>query len=77
MILTHLVKINDSCISWTRVSRSSANDNTIVSINMKELIFIESFVDFPPISNPKQLLIFSKEVPKDSHLRKHRIKLYV
>jgi len=33
---------------------------------MKEFIFSASFVDFPPISDHKSLLIFSEEVTKDS-----------
>jgi len=62
----HLVKINGSCISWNSGSRSSAIDHAIVNSSMKELIFSVSFVDFPPISDHKPLLIFSEEVPKDS-----------
>jgi len=62
----HLVKINGSFISWNSGSRSSAIDHAIVNSRMKELIFSASFVDFPPISDNKPLLIFSEEVPKDS-----------
>ena len=62
----YLVKINGSCISWNSGYRSSAIDHAIVNSRMKELIFSASFVDFPPISDHKPLLIFSEEVPKDS-----------
>jgi len=62
----HLVKINGSCISWNSGSCSSAIDHAIDNSRMKELILSEFFVNFPPISDHKPLLIFSEEVPKDS-----------
>jgi len=61
-----LVKINGSYISWNSGSCSSEIDHAIVNSRMKELIFSASFVDFPPISDHKPLLIFSEEVPKDT-----------
>jgi len=44
----------------------SAIDHAIVNGKMKELIFSASFVDIPPISDHRPLLIVSKNIVKDN-----------
>jgi len=62
----YILEINGSPISWISGNRKSAIDHAIVNGKMKELIFSASFIEFPPISDHRPLLIVSKNIVKDN-----------
>ena len=56
-----ILPLRGSNVSWTRGEYSSDIDHAIVNSKMLEKIAFASFIDYPPISDHKPLLVYCKD----------------
>ena len=61
-----ILPLNGSNISWSKGSRQSAIDHALINSSMMNLISYGSFIDYPPISDHKPLLVFGKYFSSDN-----------
>ena len=61
-----ILDLRGSSISWIRGDQESDIDHALINSHMKDLLSHGSFVDFPPISDHKPLLVTGISNPSDS-----------
>ena len=61
-----ILPLNGSNISWNKGFRQSAIDHAVINNSMLNLISYGSFIDYPPISDHKPLLVFGKSFSSDN-----------
>ena len=61
-----ILRLNGSIISWSKGNHESAIDHAVINSSMMNLLSSGSFIDFPPISDHKPLLILGKSFSPDN-----------
>jgi len=61
-----ILPLKGSNISWYKGFHQSSIDHAIINASMMNHISYGSFIDYPPISDHRPLLVFGKSFSSDS-----------